>query len=115
MCDLTVDRQTQLDRLKRRRGELDNVWSHTTDPVERGEILRLMDDITPRIDTLQTIIDNQVAASVIIRYPTDAEKAKAQQAMDDLSKVIQLSQAVNQIILTMTTILEFIDKVNSAS
>jgi len=75
----------------------------------RGQIRLIMQLINNRITELEMIKAHKGAASVIVRPPSPQEIATLQQALQDVHKVIQVTQTTNQILLTATTI------VNAAS
>ena len=79
------------------------------DEVLRGQIRLIMQLINNRITELEMIKAHKGAASVIVRPPSPQEIATLQQALQDVHKVIQVTQTTNQILLTATTI------VNAAS
>jgi hypothetical protein len=121
MPDVTIDLKEQIKKLRERWEELDELWVNPPGPSagdktdQRERIELWLRRINEKILSLSRIKVNKEAAQVIVRCPTDAEKKQIQDAMADLSKVLQREQAFTELFTTVTTILNSANTVINAA
>lgn len=115
MSDQGVDLAKEINNLKKRRVELDELWKDPPGPTEdekedQTEIIEnKLVEIDEKILSLKNILNNQQASQIIIRGLTQEEKKQMNQALAALSLPIQRDQAFQVIMDTLTTIFQGIE------
>lgn len=111
MPELTVNLDTEINKLKTRWDELNKLYPNPPGPTadektdQRDQITFWMTQINLKVMALERIKANKAAAQVTLRGLTPEEIDSAEKAMSALNKVIQRAQTFNQILTTVTAIL----------
>jgi CHASE3 domain sensor protein len=111
MSDLLINLDEEINKLRSRCGELDKLYGDPPGPTQE-DIINQMDkivfwigEINQKVTALERIKANKAAAQITVRGLTSEEIDRAQKAMSALNKVIQKAQTFNQILTTVTAIL----------
>lgn len=111
MSELTVDLDAEIKKLKTRWDELNKLYPNPPGPTadekddQRSQITFWMTQINLKVFALERIRANKAAAQVTVRGLTSEEIDSAEKAMTALNKVIQRAQTFNEILTTVTAIL----------
>lgn len=121
MPDITIDLDAQINTLRKRWDELKELWPDPPGPTpdeqtdQRDRIVFWMTRINEKKLALGRIRANNRAAQVTVRGLSNEEREQAEEALDNLSQVIQRAQIFTEILLTVTTILDSADMVISTA
>jgi hypothetical protein len=116
-----MDLDAEINKLQTRCDELNELYPNPPGPTadektdQRSKITFWMTQINLKVTALQGIKANKAAAQITVRGLTPAEIDSADQAMAALNKVIQKAQTFNEILTTVTAILNGANTVISAA
>jgi CHASE3 domain sensor protein len=112
MPELIIDLEERIKKLKDRCKDLRELMVDPPGPTadekseQREQIAEWLSDLNEEKLALKRILDHQEASKVTLQGLNQEEYQKINQALVALSEVIEREQTFNEIILTVTAILE---------